>query len=114
MIMCRPTRGSIAALLAAAVTLSSFDVVPTQAAAAGQPQLQTADMHDLSARRRHYRGNDRAALRMFGMVAGTIVGIAAAEQARRNWRRGYYGYYDGYGYPPPPPVYYGYGPYNPY
>jgi hypothetical protein len=119
MIMRSPIRGSIVAVLTAVLTLSSLDLGPTRAAASGRPQVQ-ADTEDLSARRRHYRGNNRAALRMFGAVAGTIVGIAAAEQARRNWRRhgyygyyGYYGYHGGYGYPPPP-VYHGYGPYYPY
>ena len=61
--------------------------------------------------RHHYHrhsGNSRAALRMFGLVAGTIAGVAAADAARDDWRRGY-----GYnGYPPPQP--YGYGPYYPY
>lgn len=46
---------------------------------------------------------------MFGMVAGTIAGIAA-EQERRDYYRDRYRY--GYGYPSP--GYYGYGPYYPY
>ena len=46
---------------------------------------------------------------MFGIVAGTIAGIAA-EQERRDYYRDRYRY--GYGYPPP--GYYGYGPYYPY
>lgn len=41
------------------------------------------------ARYRHYCGHhgDRAALRTFGLIAGTIPSIAAAEQARRDCRR---------------------------
>jgi hypothetical protein len=60
------------------------------------------------AQARHYRhylyhyGN-RAALRAFGLIAGTIASIAAAEKARRDCRR--YGYRD-YGYAPPPYYYY--------
>lgn len=109
----RVLRSSIAAALATAVALSAFNVAPVQAAPAKQPQAKSAETLDLSARKRHYRHyrNDRAALQMFGMVAGTIAGIAAAEQSRRYYRRGYgyYGY-DDYPPPPPPPYYYGYGP----
>jgi len=79
------TAGAIAALLA----------LPIAAPASASDSLS------LSARAHRHHGDSRAALRMFGMVAGTIAGIAA-EQERR----------DGYGYPPP--GYYGYGPYYPY
>ena len=73
-----------------------------------------SDSLSLSARSRHHHhyrhhGDSRAAMRMFGMVAGTIAGIAA-EQERRDYYRDRYRY--GYGYPPP--GYYGYGPYYPY
>jgi hypothetical protein len=52
----------------------------------------------------HHYGN-RAALRAFGLIAGTIASIASAEEARRDCRR--YGYCDyGYGYAPPPYDYY--------
>ena len=77
-----------------------------------------ADSLALSARANHYRhhfhhyrhyGGGRAALRMFGMMAGTIASIAAAQEARDEWRHRYY-----YGYPPPPYGYDGYGPYYPY
>jgi hypothetical protein len=61
------------------------------------------------AQARHYRhyshhyGN-RAALHAFGLIAGTIASIAAAEEARRDCRS--YGYcYYGYGYAPPPYYY---------
>lgn len=80
-------------------------------AAAGTLSLSARSHHHY--RHHHYRhtGNSRAALRMFGMVAGTIASVAAADAARDDWRRGY-GYYGDYGYPPPRP--YGYGPYYPY
>jgi hypothetical protein len=105
-------RSSIATALAAAVALTAVNLGPAQAAPAKQPQATAASTLDLSARKRHYRHyrNDRAALQMFGMVAGAIAGIAAAEQSRRYYRRGY-GYYDYDGYPPPP---YGYRPYYRY
>ena len=79
-------------------------------ATAGTLSLSARSHHHY--RHHHYRhsGNSRAALRMFGMVAGTIAGIAAADAARDDWHRGH-GYYGNYGYPPPP---YGYGPYYPY
>jgi hypothetical protein len=111
----RILRSSLAAALAATVALTAVDIGAAQAAPANKPQAQAATL-DLSARKRHYHRhyrNDRAALQMFGMVAGTITGIAAAEQSRRYYRRGYGydDYYDGY----PPPAYYGgYGPYYRY
>ena len=111
--MQNPLRGSIAAVLAAAVGLSPLAASAVQAAGSRQPQVETAGTLDLSARKRHYRrGNSRAAMQMFGMVLGTIGTIAAAEEARR-YRHRYYGHY-GYGYAPPPPYYYGYGPYYRY
>ncbi|HET9617386.1 MAG TPA: hypothetical protein VFP74_09465 [Pseudolabrys sp.] len=85
------TAGAIAALLA----------LPIAAPASASDSLSlSARAHRHHHAHRHH-GDSRAALRMFGMVAGTIAGIAA-EQERR----------DGYGYPPP--GYYGYGPYYPY
>lgn len=87
------TAGAIAALLA----------LPIAAPASASDSLS------LSARAHRHHGDSRAALRMFGMVAGTIAGIAA-EQERRDYYRDRYRY--GYGYPPP--GYYGYGPYYPY
>ncbi|MCK9907979.1 hypothetical protein MXD81_02465 [Microbacteriaceae bacterium K1510] len=107
-------RSSIASAVAGVIALTAINIAPAQAASAKQPQAQSAATLDLSARKRHYHRhyrNDRAALQMFGMVAGTIAGIAAAEESRRYYRRGY-GYYGDYGYPPPPSPYYGgYGPY---
>jgi hypothetical protein len=99
------TRGSIAAALAAALTLTSLNLAPAQAAAAkGIDQLQetqsTAATTDFSARRRHYRRGNAAALGAFIGVFGTIAAIAAANQYRDDYY--YYGdpYYGGYGYGP--------------
>lgn len=92
----------LAAALIAAVTL------PLAGAAAA------ADSLDLSARRHHrhhhhHHGNSAAALRMFGLMAGTFAGIAAAQAERDEWRhRYYYGYSRPYGY------YYGGPGYYPY
>jgi hypothetical protein len=94
-------RGSIAAALVGALALGVLDFRPAQAAPAKQQQIGAATL-DLSARRRHHRynrhhGGNRAALRAFGIIAGTIASIAAAEAARRDCR--YYGdCYYGYGY----------------
>jgi len=104
-------RSSIAFAVVGAIALTAITIAPVQAASAKQPQAQSAATLDLSARKRHYHRhyrNDRAALQMFGIVAGTIAGIAAAEESRRYYRRGY-GYYGDYDYPPP--YYGGYGPY---
>jgi hypothetical protein len=52
------------------------------------------------------RGNNAAAaIAMFGIVAGTIAGIAAADARRSDWeaRQRYYG---GDGYPQPAPYSY--------
>lgn len=106
--MTHKLRGSIAALVVGALALTSFPLASAQAASGKQPQASAATI-DLSARKRHYyrRGGDsRAAMAMFGMVAGTIASIAAAEEARRYRERYGYGYYGG----PPPYGYYG-GPY---
>jgi hypothetical protein len=64
--------------------------------ASKQPRAEQGTTFELSARKRHHhyrRGNSRAAMQMFGMVAGTIASIAAAQHARN-----YYDRYDGYGY----------------
>ena len=113
--MRRTLRSSITAALAATLALTAFNLSPAQAAPAKKPQAQAAATVDLNARqRRHYRrGNDQAALQMFGIIAGTIAGIAAAEESRRYYRRGY-GYDGGYGYRYAPPPDYGYGPYYRY
>jgi hypothetical protein len=100
--MHRTIQSSIAASLAAVTALGAFEVGPAQAAATKRQEVNSLATLDLSAHRRHYRyrGNNRAALRAFGIIAGTIASIAAAEAARRDCRR--YGYCYGY---------YGYGPY---
>lgn len=85
-------RNSVAAALIGAVALTSFNLAPAQAASTKAPQATGSATTDFSARRYRHRGNNAAALAMFGLVAG---GIAAAVAADR--------YNDGY--------YYGGGPY---
>lgn len=94
-------RKVLAGLVALAVALP----LAAPASAAGALALSARSHHHYRHHYRHY-GNSRAALRMFGLVAGTIASAAAADE----WRRGYDdgGYYD---YPPPA---YRYGPYYPY
>ncbi len=96
---------SIAAVLAVAVTLTSVNLVPAQAAPKNSNQTQVAqnagDTTDFSARRRWHRGN-RAVLGAAIGVFGAIAAIAAAERYRDRYA--YYGdpgygpYYGGYGY----------------
>jgi hypothetical protein len=107
MAMRRTIRGSIAAALAAALALSALDLAPAQALPVKQQQASGPATLDLSARRRHHRHyrSNRAALRAFGIIAGTIAGIAAAKAARRDCRY-YGGCYYGYGYRYGPPRYY--------
>jgi hypothetical protein len=94
MIMRNKFRNSVAAALIGAVTLTSFNLAPAQAASTKAPQATKSATTDFSARRYRHRGNNNAAaLAMFGLVAG---GIAAAVAADR--------YNDGY--------YYGGGPYG--
>ena len=105
--MQRTIRGSVAAALIGALALSAIDVAPARAAATKQQKVGQAVTLDFSARRRHHRyrrsyRSNRAALRAFGIFAGTIANIAAAEAARRDCR--YYG--DCYYYYPPPRRYY--------
>jgi hypothetical protein len=110
MTMRRTIRGSIVAALAGALALSALDLGPAQALPVKQQQASGYATLDLSARRRHHRyyrhyGGNRAALRAFGIIAGTIASIAAAEAARRDCRY-YGGCYYGYGYRYGPPPYY--------
>jgi hypothetical protein len=92
-------RAPVVATLAAGLTLTSFGFA-AQAAPSRQPQVQDATAGiALSARKRHHhvrhhRSGERAAVRAFGMIAGTIAGLAAADAWRD--RCGYYdcGYYD--------------------
>ena len=108
--MRRTIRGSIVAALAGALALSALDPGPAQAVPVKQQQACGPTTLDLSARRRHHHyyrhyGSNRAALRAFGIITGTIASIAAAEAARRDCR--YYGdCYYGYAYRYGPPQYY--------
>lgn len=108
----RTTSKGIALIVAAALTASA--IVPAAAAPVARPaqaaQVKAeGDATDFSARR-YRRGNNAAALAMFGMVAGTIATIAINEQRRKRerdywrYRYGYYGH-PGYAYAP---RYYGY------
>jgi hypothetical protein len=103
MTISRTAFGLSAVVLLAATSLA----LPAFAAPADSQALSARSHHHHH--HRHY-GNSRAALRMFGLMAGTIASIAAANEARDEWRYRYE-----YGYPPPPPYgYYGYRPYYPY
>ena len=110
-----PTRRSIAATLAAAVTLTSLNLAPAQAAAAdgtGQSQVthSSAVNTELSARRRHYNRGNAAALGAVLGVFGAIAAVAAADRYRDNYYYGGGPYYGPYGYGAP----YGYAPVYPY
>lgn len=103
-------RHSMPVALAAAMALTSLNLAPAQAAApkaSGQPQAtqSAATTADFSARRRHYRRGNAAALGAVLGVFGTIAAIAAADRYRDDY---YYGdpYYYG-----PGPYYYGGGSY---
>ena len=102
-------RRSLVAALAVAVSLTTFNLAPAQAAArkVSGPELTPATdtTTDFSARRRHYRRGNAAALGAVVGVFGAIAAIAAANQ----YRDGYY-YGDPYYYGPGP-YYYGGGPY---
>jgi len=105
-------RSSMALALAAAVTLTSLNLAPAQAAApkaSGQQVTENTGI-DFSARRRWHRGN-RAALGAAIGIFGAIAAIAAAERYRDRH------YYDDRYYDRPYPYYrgpYSYGPVYPY
>ena len=109
--------GKVLAMLSVAtLAVSTAGVAPSAAASAGVSAKQAATAQvqadEVSARKRqrhvrHYRSGNRAALRTFGAIAGTIGGIIAANEARRAYR--YYGPSYGYGYYP-----YAYQPYGYY
>jgi hypothetical protein len=96
MIMRNKFRSAIVAALSATVTLASLNLTPAQAAsniAASKNAVSNTTSTEFSARRYH-RGNSRAAMAMFGLVAGSIMVAAAADQ----YNDGYYGggpYYGG-------------------
>ena len=114
-------RRSVVTAFAAAMTLTSLNLAPAQAAApkaSAQSQLSqsTATTTDFSARRRHYRRGNAAALGAVIGVFGAIASIAAADRYRDRYYYGdpYYGSYYGGPYYGAPyaygPVYrYGYG-----
>jgi len=70
-------RSAIVAALAATVTLTSIHLTPAEAASKNAVSNTTST--EFSARRYH-RGNSRAAMAMFGLVAGSIMAAAAADQ----------------------------------
>jgi|SRR6185369_12731720 len=100
------SRRLAAAALAAALTITSFELAPAYAAPSKAPQASQTDTLDLSARRRHRHYGNRAAIGAFLGVAGTIAAIAAAN----SYRDDYYYYGSPYAYGPGP-YYYGGGPY---
>lgn len=94
-------RGSVVVALAAALTLTSLNFTPAQAApknAAQAVAAETTVTTDLSARRYRHRGNSAAALAMFGLVAGAIAASAAADRYDDGYYYGGGGYYGGRGY----------------
>ena len=96
------------AAVATVVAVALTAVQPTTMAFAGSATpakgvtatAGTSDATDISARRRHYRGNGgAAAAAAFAGIVGTGIAIAAAQNRRD--------YYDGYGYYGGAPAYYG-------
>ena len=131
------SRSALVLTTAAAIALTSFDLRPAQAAPDRGPATAKhngADEFSAQRKRRHGRGvHPGVPFAAFGMIAGTIAGIAAAERRREYYERPYvygapYGYAPqvyaphGYGYAPrvyhhpggygahPQAVYPGYGP----
>ena len=104
---------AVATVLAVALTA----VEPTKAFAGSTAPAKgvaategTSDATDISARRRHYRGNGgAAAAAAFAGIVGTGIAIAATQNRRHYYDDGYYygrpTYYGG------GPGYYGEGPY---
>jgi hypothetical protein len=89
-------KSGLIAATAVAIALTSFDPRPAAAGPLAPPAFarQHAGFDLASARRR--RGGGIAPLAAFGAIAGTIIGIAAAQQRREAYER-YYGgpYYRG-------------------
>lgn len=118
------TKPALVLTTAVAIGLTSFDLRPAQAAPEGGPaiakQKNSADEFSAQRKRRRTGVHPGVPLAAFGMIAGTIAGIAAAERRREYYERPYYGgpyAYGGYGYAPQvyaPQVYaqpgYGYAP----
>ena len=103
-------RKSVLVMTTAAI-LSCSGLQPVAAAASG-PAVGKPQAFDLSAAHRKYRRHGGAfPLAAFGAIAGTIVGIAAAERRREYYEHPYgYGYAPGYLYEAPVAAPYGYGP----
>lgn len=116
------SKSALVLTTAAAIALTSFDLRPAQAAPESGPAIAKQNRADeFSAQRKRRRGSVHPGvpLAAFGIIAGTIAGIAAAERRRDYYERPYHGgpyAYGGYGYAPQvyaPQVYapsYGYAP----
>jgi len=96
------SKSALVLTTAAAIALTSFDLRPAQAAPDSGPAIAKQNGADeLSAQRKRRRGGVHPAvpLAAFGMIAGTIAGIAAAERRREYYERPYV-YGTPYGYAP--------------
>jgi hypothetical protein len=104
---------ALIAATAVAIALTSFDLRPAAAAPQSTPAVaqQNAGITDLSAARR-WRGRGVAPLAAFGAIAGTIVGIAAAQQRHDAYERYQGSYYGGGPYYEAPVRHYQPQPYN--
>jgi hypothetical protein len=98
-------KSMLIAATAIAIALTSFDLRPAAAAPQGGPAIvkKNAGADEISAaRKRRYRGNPAVPLAAFGILAGTIASVAAANAQREYYERPYYapGYYGApaYGY----------------
>lgn len=110
---------AIAAVTAAALALTSFSAAPALAAPKAVKQAQTANAETStefsSQRRRYHRGyrNNAAGAAAFAAIVGGIATYAAAREYRKSrereyqYRSGYYGYGEPYGYYAPRRHYYG-------
>jgi hypothetical protein len=99
------SKSALVLTTAAAIALTSFDLRPAQAAPESGPAIAKQNGADeFSAQRKRRRGSVHPGvpLAAFGMIAGTIAGIAAAERRRDYYERPYYAPYasGGYGYAP--------------
>ena len=87
--------GAVAAVVAMALTASCRrwrSPAPRRGARALTASTGTSDATDFSARRRHYRGGGgAAAAAAFAGIVGTGIAIAATQNRRDYYDRGYYG-----------------------
>ena len=96
------SKSALVLTTAAAIALTSFDLRPAQAAPDSGPAIAKQNGADeFSAQRKRRRGgvHPGVPLAAFGMIAGTIAGIAAAERRREYYERPY-AYGTPYGYAP--------------